>query len=82
MIKTSPLLDITNGLRALQHVKEVHVVAIQNEVKELLWLLDKNTNTEAISIKTVNLTNKEDEFFNFQLSEEKIITSLLLSDTM
>lgn len=73
LIKTSPLLDITNGLRALQHVKEVHVVAIQNEVKELLWLLDKNTNTEAISIKTVNLTNKEDEFFNFQLSEEKIV---------
>ncbi|EDP96298.1 RsmD family RNA methyltransferase [Kordia algicida OT-1] len=74
LIKTSPLLDITNGLRALQHVKEVHVVAVQNEVKELLWLLDKNTNTENVSIKTVNLTNKEDEFFNFQLSAEKEFT--------
>lgn len=71
LIKTSPLLDLTNGLRALQHVKEIHVVAVQNEVKELLWLMDKNSNTDSVAIKTVNLTNKETESFNFQLSEEK-----------
>ncbi|MFK7750398.1 MAG: RsmD family RNA methyltransferase [Kordia sp.] len=74
LIKTSPLLDITNGLRALKHVKEIHVVAVQNEVKELLWLIDTKSNTENISIKTINLTNKAQMFFNFQLSEEKQLT--------
>ncbi|WP_420574132.1 class I SAM-dependent methyltransferase [Kordia sp.] len=70
LIKTSPLLDITNGLRVLKHVKEVHVVAVQNEVKELLWLLDKNIETEDVLIKTVNLTNKKNDFFSFMLSAE------------
>lgn len=71
LIKTSPLLDITNGLRALKQVKEIHVIAVQNEVKELLWLIDTNRNTEEVAIKTVNLTNKETQSYNFQLSEEK-----------
>ncbi|MGH1386849.1 THUMP-like domain-containing protein [Kordia sp.] len=71
LIKTSPLLDITNGLRALKHVKEIHVVAVQNEVKELLWLLDTNNNPEEVAIKTVNLTNTETLSYNFLLSEEK-----------
>ncbi|QHI35889.1 hypothetical protein IMCC3317_12370 [Kordia antarctica] len=75
LIKTSPLLDITNGLRALQHVKEVHVVAVQNEVKELLWLLDKNVVSAAILIQTINIKKKETETFSFHLSEEKEATA-------
>ncbi|WP_298419880.1 RsmD family RNA methyltransferase [uncultured Kordia sp.] len=71
LIKTSPLLDITNGLRALENVKEVHVVAVNNEVKELLWVLDKNLKTENICVKTVNLKKQEIETFDFYLSEEK-----------
>ena len=74
MIKTSPLLDITNGLRALQHVKEIHVVAVQNEVKELLWILEKNANPREVSIHTVNLTTQTEEKFNFSLLEEKEAT--------
>jgi len=71
LIKTSPLLDITNGLRVLKHVKEIHVIAVQNEVKELLWLIDTKNDTKEVSIKTINLTNKGSKSFNFQLSEEK-----------
>ena len=71
LIKTSPLLDITNGLRSLDNVKEIHVVAVQNEVKELLWILDKNTVTNDVLIKTVNLKKETPETFEFYLSEEK-----------
>jgi len=71
LIKTSPLLDITNGLRVLKNVKEIHVVAVQNEVKELLWLIDPTHATTAVRIKTVNLTQQETVQFDFQLSEEK-----------
>lgn len=71
LIKTSPLLDITNGLRSLEYVKEIHVVAVQNEVKELLWLLDKKSVADDVLIKTVNLKKENVEIFDFQLSEEK-----------
>lgn len=39
LIKTSPLLDLSSGIRLLRYVSEIHVVAVDNEVKELLWVL-------------------------------------------
>ncbi|MFP9098500.1 THUMP-like domain-containing protein [Flavobacterium sp. RHBU_24] len=41
LIKTAPLLDITAGLAELHSVKAVHILAVHNEVKELLWILQK-----------------------------------------
>jgi len=41
MIKTAPLLDISAGLSELHSVKEIQVVSVGNEVKELLWILEK-----------------------------------------
>lgn len=41
LIKTAPLLDISAGLGELQSVRAIHIVAVNNEVKELLWLLEK-----------------------------------------
>ena len=40
MLKLSPMLDISLALRELLSVKEVHVVAVANECKELLFLLE------------------------------------------
>ncbi len=36
MVKLSPMLDITEALRYLPDAKEVHIVAVKNEVKEIL----------------------------------------------
>jgi 16S rRNA G966 N2-methylase RsmD len=41
VIKTSPLLDITSGLRELKNVKKVVVISIKNDVKELLWIVER-----------------------------------------
>jgi len=73
LIKTSPLLDFSAGIKSLKFVKEIHVVAVQNEVKELLWVLKKNY-TDKIQIKTINLTKAEIEIFNFTLADEKEAT--------
>jgi 16S rRNA G966 N2-methylase RsmD len=70
MIKTSPLLDISVGIDELKYVKTIHVVAVNNEVKELLWILEKDFK-ENISINTVNIKRGEQEHFNFKLEEEK-----------
>lgn len=69
MIKTSPLLDIKATLLDLKHVKEIYIVALNNEVKELLWILERNFTTEA-SIKTVNIQKNEIQNFEFFLSAE------------
>jgi hypothetical protein len=64
LIKTSPMLDILAGLRALVHVAEVHIVAIHNEVKELLWVL-KNGFEGEIEIRTINMNEDATEEFAF-----------------
>ena len=54
LIKTAPILDITVGLKALKYVKDIHVVSVNNEVKELLWVLSKS-NTESVKIHMVSI---------------------------
>jgi hypothetical protein len=67
LIKTAPILDISAGLSELRNVKCIHIVAIDNEVKELLWELNANFigNTE---VKTINIFNEKLETFNFEFN--------------
>jgi hypothetical protein len=69
LIKTAPILDISAGLQELKNVKQIHVVAVDNEVKELLWIIEKKYNGE-ISIKTVNFTKQNKEVFDFNINSE------------
>jgi len=58
LIKVSPLLDITSIKNELKNIKEIHVIAVKNEVKELLiWL--KPNYSKPIVIKTTNIKNTE-----------------------
>ncbi|MEJ6791492.1 MAG: class I SAM-dependent methyltransferase [Lacinutrix sp.] len=76
MVKTSPLLDISSGIKELSHVKTIHCVALNNEVKELLWVLERDYNGE-IDVKTVNITKKTNQEFNYLLNEESSASALL-----
>ena len=69
LIKTAPLLDISAGIKELNHVKSIHVVAINNEVKELLWILEAGY-SEAIKICTANLKKYGVDAFDFMLDNE------------
>ncbi len=44
LIKYSPMLDISFAANRLQNVSQVHVVSVENECKELLFLLQKEPN--------------------------------------
>jgi len=68
LIKTAPILDITSALKELKYVKNVHIVSVENEVKELLFEIEKNY-TGKIAIKTVDFGKKITQFDAF-LSEE------------
>ena len=70
LIKTSPLLDVSVGIGELKYVKTIHIVAVNNEVKELLWVLERDFNA-GITIKTVNLNKGKEDHFDFLLESEK-----------
>ncbi|WP_178987980.1 class I SAM-dependent methyltransferase [Winogradskyella schleiferi] len=69
MIKTSPLLDLSATLSDLKNVKEIHIVAVNNEVKELLWILERDFENEVL-VKTVNLQKLNSQYFEFNFHEE------------
>ena len=71
LIKTAPLLDIAAGLSELQNVKEIHIVAVENEVKELLWVIEKNYSS-TISIKTINFKKESCQIFQFDYNSNII----------
>jgi len=70
LIKTSPLLDISKGISELNNVAEIHIIAVANEVKELLWVLESGFLGET-EVKTFNISKKSQQEFNFYLSVEK-----------
>ncbi|MCD8454551.1 class I SAM-dependent methyltransferase [Tenacibaculum finnmarkense genomovar ulcerans] len=69
LIKNSPMLDIKATLNELKFVKEIHVVAVSNEVKELLFLLNSKSN-QSIEIKTVNVLRNSTQEFSFLANEK------------
>lgn len=76
MIKLSPMLDITAALRSLAIVFEVHIVAVQGEVKEvLLWRYPgcKDGRINAVNILPANAENEaKEQVMDFVLEEEKL----------
>ncbi|CAL2064233.1 THUMP-like domain-containing protein [Tenacibaculum sp. 190524A05c] len=71
LIKVSPILDISSTIRELKFTKEVHIVAINNEVKELLFILKKDHKEETL-LKTVNFKKDTIEEFNFSLHSNQL----------
>lgn len=70
MIKTSPLLDISSGLKELSHVSQIHILSIKNEVKELLWVLDDGFEGEP-EIICAAINRPHLQAFRFQQWQER-----------
>ena len=71
-VKFSPMLDISLALTQLPMTTEIHVVAVDNECKELLFKMEQNAKrgNEPV-IYCVNLKkNHIDEHFSFTKTEE------------
>ena len=69
LIKVSPLLDISQTIHDLKNVKEIHVVAVRNEVKELLFLLEKDFTAEII-VKTINFQKNNIQQLDFTYQKD------------
>lgn len=68
LIKTAPILDITAGCMELENIKSIHIVAIENEVKEILWLLEKGYDAK-IELFAVNIQKEKIDCNAFILGE-------------
>ena len=72
LIKTAPLLDIQQTLSDLDAVKEVHIISVNNDCKEVLYLLEKGYSDES-EIICINLKNDSKEEFRFTFAQERNI---------
>jgi protein-L-isoaspartate O-methyltransferase len=70
LIKMSPMLDISKAIQLIKNVNTVYIVAVKNEVKELLFHLEKDNNSE-VNITTINYHLDKTEHFSFKIHQEK-----------
>lgn len=73
IVKLSPLIDISYLISELKNITEIQIIAVRNEVKELVLIIENNQSTDnqqPTTIKCVNLESDEPEFL-FNFNEEK-----------
>jgi len=82
LIKTSPMLDISQAIGQLQKVQKVYVVAVENECKEVLYHVGASENSNLI-IETINLLpeNREQVFTFSYATEENTAVNYELPQT-
>ena len=73
LIKFSPMLDITAALQSLGNDWDIHIVALQNEVKEVLFISGSGM------IHTANIYPHKTDLFTFTREAEKNASSTIVS---
>lgn len=73
MAKVSPMADIKLNLKLLPETTEVHIVSVDNECKELLFILEATYNPGNVLLKTINIKPKHNsrECFSFTFDQEE-----------
>lgn len=74
IIKLSPLIDISYLISVLKDVAKIQIIAVRNEVKELIVFLEKARKGDDVEISCINLESDDAEFA-FQFKEEKTAVS-------
>jgi len=67
--KTAPLLDISLALRVLSHVRDVHVVSVDNDCKELVFVQRKGY-AGAPNVHAVRIHHGIRQVYSFDAQEE------------
>jgi hypothetical protein len=71
MMKLSPLLDVSELINDLKP-DSIHIVAVNNEVKELLAIRSNSSSSLDPVINAVDLSHGQKAEFKFRYAEEKI----------
>lgn len=71
IVKISPMADLSETLRLLPETREIHVLAVRNECKELLFVLEEGFNRAPVPVHAVNFASRGTQSFRFTLEEER-----------
>lgn len=71
MIKASPMLDIKAVLGELPDIQQVKVVAVKNQVKEVLLIWENGGKEGEVKISAIDLRDDQEQRYNFTFEEEK-----------
>ncbi len=76
VIKLSPLIDLKYLITVLHRIAKIEIIAVKNDVKEVLVFIQSKKETEKILCRCVNLETEEPPFeFYFGEEESEIIYS-------
>ena len=79
VLKTSPMLDIDLAIKTLKKVSEVFVLAVDNECKEVVYMIENVENNhlqnieKQIHIHTINFSRSQTQNLSFSRQEEEDI---------
>ena len=86
LIKLSPMLDISEAMRQLSAANRAYIIAVRNEVKELLIFFDKESKrnkeseyTDNHLITAINIMRNSAESYSFTEAEEAAAIAQYLS---
>ncbi len=76
LIKTSPMLDISQGLAELQYVREIWVISLRNDCKEVVYKLSAAGRVNSLLIRSFNLGEQGLQEFSAPWAERKLTVAL------
>ncbi len=80
MIKLSPMMDVSAAIHQLHSISEIHILAIENECKEILLILNHDL-TKNIQVRTINFgKNNQNQCFDFIMNDETESNSTFTSE--
>ncbi|MFV0419555.1 MAG: THUMP-like domain-containing protein [Dysgonomonas sp.] len=79
MIKLSPMLDISLALKSLKGISHVHIISVNNECKELLFIKDKTG--DKTQYHCINIQNDKTDTFTFYKEDEEALKINYKSNT-
>lgn len=71
IVKLSPMLDITLALKTLKGITDVHIVSVNNECKELLFVKDKRVGERPVLFHCINIKAGKADTYTFTREEEE-----------
>jgi hypothetical protein len=69
--KLSPMADLRQTLSLLPGTKEIHVLSVRNDCKELLFVIERKPSAGPLPVHCIHFTGDREESFSFNLQEEK-----------
>lgn len=80
-VKLSPMLDIHAAMKALKNLKELHIISVENECKELLFLMERDYSGNSL-IVCVNFYKEKQQTDTFNYTQEIEAHAPLSSELM